>query len=152
MNELAGLARRRPSMPHLIVEYSANLDEAVDLRHLVATLHAAALKTGVFPIGGIRIRVARREVYLIADGNKENAFIHLTARIGEGRDLATKRRAGEAIFAALCDELAPVFAARGLGISFDIVEIAGDLSFKKNNLHEHVAAREKARRVQPEGV
>jgi 5-carboxymethyl-2-hydroxymuconate isomerase len=139
-------------MPHLILEYSANLDEAVDLRRLVKTLHAAALKTGVFPLGGIRVRVARRDVYLIADGHPENAFIHLTARIGQGRDLATKRRAGEAIFAALCDELAPVFAERGLGVSFDIVEIDSDLSFKKNNLHEHVAAREKARQVQPEGV
>jgi 5-carboxymethyl-2-hydroxymuconate isomerase len=128
-------------MPHLIVEYSANLDAAIDLRHLLATLREAALKTGVFPLGGIRIRAARRDLYLIADGDPENAFVHLTARIGEGRDLATKRKAGEAIFAALCDALAPVFARRGLGISFDIVEIAGDLSFKKNNLHEHVAAR-----------
>jgi 5-carboxymethyl-2-hydroxymuconate isomerase len=128
-------------MPHLIMEYSANLDAAIDLQHLVKTLHTAALKTGVFPIGGIRVRVERRDVYLIADGHPDNAFIHLTARIGEGRDLATKRKAGEAIFAALCDELAPVFAKRGLGISFDIVEIADDMSFKKNNLHEHVAAR-----------
>jgi 5-carboxymethyl-2-hydroxymuconate isomerase len=139
-------------MPHLIMEYSANLDDAIDLRHLVKTLHAAALETGVFPIGGIRVRVARRDVYLIADGYPENAFIHLTARIGEGRDLATKRKAGEAIFAALCDALAPVFAKRGLGISFDIVEIASAVSFKQNNLHEHVAAREKARAVQPAGV
>jgi 5-carboxymethyl-2-hydroxymuconate isomerase len=139
-------------MPHLIMEYSANLDDALDLQHLVKTLHAAALKTGVFPIGGIRVRVARRDVYLVADGDPENAFIHLMARIGRGRDLATKRQAGEAIFAALCDELAPVFAKRGLGISFEIVEIDGDLSFKKNNLHEHVKAREAARQAQPEAV
>jgi 5-carboxymethyl-2-hydroxymuconate isomerase len=132
-------------MPHLTIEYSANLDEVIDLRNLLETLHAAALKTGIFPLGGIRIRVEPRDVYLIADGHPENAFIHLTARIGQGRDAATKRRAGEAIFATLCDALAPVFAARGIGISFDIVEIADEFSFKKNNLHEHVAAREKAR-------
>jgi len=137
-------------MPHLTIEYSANLDEAIDIRQLVKTMHAAALKTGIFPIGGIRVRVERRGVYLIADGHPDNAFIHLTARIGQGRDQPTKRKAGEAIFATLCDELAPVFAKRGIGISFDVVEIADDSSFKKNNLHEHVAAREKTR--QPAGV
>jgi 5-carboxymethyl-2-hydroxymuconate isomerase len=132
-------------MPHLTIEYSANLEAAIDLRQLVGTLHAAALKTGIFPLGGIRSRAERRDLYLIADGHPENAFIHLTARIGEGRDAATKRRAGEAIFATLCDALEPVYAARGIGISFDIVEIADAFSFKKNNLHEHVAAREKSR-------
>ena len=41
-------------MPHLIVEYSANLEPALDIRGLVEALHEAALETGVFPIGGIR--------------------------------------------------------------------------------------------------
>ncbi|MBV9079473.1 MAG: 5-carboxymethyl-2-hydroxymuconate isomerase, partial [Methylobacteriaceae bacterium] len=43
-------------MPHIIVEYSANLDGAISPRRLVNGLHAAALETGVFPLGGLRTR------------------------------------------------------------------------------------------------
>ena len=50
-------------MPHLIVEYSANLERDVDIPRLVAAVHAAALETGVFPIGGIRTRAERRDIY-----------------------------------------------------------------------------------------
>jgi len=50
-------------MPHLIVEYSANLERDVDISRVVAAIHAAALETGVFPIGGIRTRAERRDVY-----------------------------------------------------------------------------------------
>ena len=37
-------------MPHLIIEYSANLEPEIQIRQLVDTLHAAAIATGVFPV------------------------------------------------------------------------------------------------------
>ena len=57
-------------MPHLIVEYSANLERDVDIPRLVAAVHAAALETGVFPIGGIRTRAERRDIYQVADSHR----------------------------------------------------------------------------------
>ncbi len=71
-------------MPHLIVEYSANLERDLDIPRVVAAVHAAALETGVFPIGGIRTRAERRDVYAVADNHPDNAFIHVQARIGKG--------------------------------------------------------------------
>ena len=47
-------------MPHLILEYSANLEADIDIRKLITVVHEAALKTGVFPRGGCRTRAARR--------------------------------------------------------------------------------------------
>lgn len=85
-------------MPHLIVEYSANLEQALDIAKLVAALHEAALETGVFPIGGIRTRAARRDVYRIADGHAGNGFIHVQARIGAGRPPEVRQQAAEHIF------------------------------------------------------
>ena len=76
--------RTEEIMPHLIVEYSANLEPALDIATLVEALHEAALETGVFPIGGMRTRAARRDLYRIADGHADNAFIHVQARIGAG--------------------------------------------------------------------
>ena len=69
-------------MPHLIVEYSANLEPDLDMAHVISVLHEAALETGVFPIGGLRVRASRRDIYKIADGHPDNAFIHVQARIG----------------------------------------------------------------------
>jgi 5-carboxymethyl-2-hydroxymuconate isomerase len=130
-------------MPHLIVEYSANLERDIDISRLVAALHAAALETGVFPIGGIRTRAARREVYAIADSHADNGFIHVQARIGTGRSPEVRQKAAEHIFAALKTATAGVFAERPLGLTFEIVEIDPVGSLKHNNLHEIVEARRK---------
>src|SRR6185312_10271941 len=130
-------------MPHLIVEYSANLEHVVDIPRLVTAVHAAALETGMFPIGGIRTRAARRDIYKVADGHPDNAFIHLQARIGTGRPPEARQKAAEHIFAALKAETAKAFANRPLGLTFEIVEVDPVGSLKHNNLHEIVEARRK---------
>ena len=125
-------------MPHLIVEYSANLDAELELPQLLRRLKERAVATGVFPLGGIRVRAARREHYDIADGDVDNAFVHLQARIGAGRDEATRTAAADALFAELTDHLAGSYGSRGLGISLEIVEIEPLTSRKQNNLHERL--------------
>ncbi len=127
-------------MPHLIIEYSANLSHDADMPALMRRLADAAVSTGVFPLAGIRVRCYRIEEYFVADGHPQNAFLHLMVRIGHGRDLATRRNAGEAIFSALCDFFASVMAKRPLALSLEIDEIHSDLNFKHGNLREHLAA------------
>ncbi len=131
-------------MPHIVIECSDNVRERTDLALLVARTHAAAIGTGVFPEGGIRTRVAERHDYRIADGHPDNAFVHVTLRIGAGRDAATRKRAAETVFSAVCDVLQPAFDATPLAISLDLQEIEPETSFKKNNLHAYVDARKKA--------
>lgn len=128
-------------MPHLIVEYSANLEGALDMRRVLDGLHAAALETGVFPVGGLRVRAARRDLYKIADGHADNAFIHVQARIGAGRAAEVRQKAAEQIFAALKAATADTFERRPLGLSLEVVEIDPVGTLKHNNLHEAVARR-----------
>jgi 5-carboxymethyl-2-hydroxymuconate isomerase len=123
-------------MPHLIVEYSANIEEDLQLPELLTRLRDCAVATGVFPLGGIRLRGARRDHYLIADGDPTNAFVHLTARIGQGRTLEVRESVVQALFDVLCSHLDELYAQRGLGISIEIQEIDAATSLKKNNLHE----------------
>ena len=130
-------------MPHLIVEYSANLERDLDIPRLVAGVHAAALETGVFPIGGIRTRAERREIYAVADSHPDNAFIHVQARIGAGRMPEVRQKAAEHIFAAVKAETAKAFVSRPLGLTFEIVEIDPVGSLKHSDLHEIVEARGK---------
>jgi 5-carboxymethyl-2-hydroxymuconate isomerase len=128
-------------MPHLIIEYSANLDAAVDIPALVTAVHKAALETGVFPIGGLRTRAARRDIYAIADGHPDNGFIHVQARIGQGRPPDVREKAATHLFAAVKVVTAQAFATRPLGLTLEIVEIDPVGSLKHNNLHDIVAAR-----------
>jgi len=128
-------------MPHLTIEHSANLQERVDLSDLASRLHKAALDTGIFPEKGLRTRLATRNEYRIADGNEDNAFIHLVVRIGFGRDLETRKRAGDAIFQVLCETLAEDQDRNPLALSCEIQEIDPELSWKKNNLAEWIDKR-----------
>lgn len=129
-------------MPHIIVEYSANLEPEISAQHLVNALHKAALGTGVFPIGGLRTRAERREIYAIADGNVNNAFVAVLVRIGEGRDAQTRKRVALELMRVLEDETAESFATRGLGLTVEVQEIDGTASLKKNNLHERIEPKE----------
>lgn len=127
-------------MPHFTIEYSGNLDAEVDLAALVEVVRAAAVETGIFPLGGIRVRTVRCAHYAIADGRHGLGFIDMVLRIGEGRDLATRKKAGADIFAALSDYLTPVFARRPLALSFDIQINDKDTSWKRNNIHDLLIA------------
>ena len=123
-------------MPHFTLEYSANLDSRVDMGKVCEVVRKAAIETGIFPIGGTRVRAIRCEHYAIADGNPEHGFIALLLRIGEGRDLPTRQKAGEHVFKALSSYLDPVFAKSNFALSFDIQINDKDMSWKRNNIHE----------------
>ena len=128
-------------MPHLIVEYSGNLEPELDVDALVCAIHETALATGVFPVGGVRTRAQRCDHYRIADGHPDNRFVHLDIKIAAGRSLDVRKKAGDAIFKAVTDTLASLYAKYPLGISMEIMEINPDTSWKQNNLHEAVAQR-----------
>jgi 5-carboxymethyl-2-hydroxymuconate isomerase len=127
-------------MPHFTLEYSANLDSRVDMAKVVEVVRKAAVETGIFPLGGIRVRALRCEHYAIADGNPHLGFLAMVLRLGEGRDLATRKKAGEHVFRALSDHLDPVFAASKFALSFDIQINDKEMSWKRNNIHEALKA------------
>lgn len=131
-------------MPHVLIEYSANLDSQLDFPRFLLALRDSALATGVFPIGGIRVRAYRADHFVIADGNVDNAFVHILLRVGHGRDFETRKRACDAIFATACEKLEALYKRIPLGISLEMQEITPELSYKKNNLHEYVQQREQA--------
>ena len=85
-------------MPHFTIEYSANLDGRVDMGAVVELVRKAAVETGIFPLGGIRVRAISCEHYAIADGNPQLGFLAMVLRLGEGRDLAARKKAGRTYF------------------------------------------------------
>ena len=127
-------------MPHFTIEYSANLDGRVDMGKVVEIVRKAAVETGIFPIGGIRVRAIRCEHYAIADGSAQSGFLAMLLRLGEGRDLAARKKAGEHIFKALSSHLDPVFAGQQFALSFDMQINDKETSWKRNNIHEALKA------------
>jgi 5-carboxymethyl-2-hydroxymuconate isomerase len=117
-------------MPHLTLEYSANLADAASIGQLCETLAKVldaqrdADGARVYPRGGIRTRALRCEQYFIADGDPDNAFLHGCLKIGAGRSAEVRRATGEALF-----------DAHGLALSLEIVEFSEEGAWKHNNLH-----------------
>jgi 5-carboxymethyl-2-hydroxymuconate isomerase len=127
-------------MPHFTLEYSANLDPRIDLAEVVEVVRKAAVETGIFPLGGIRVRAVRCEHYAIADGRADFGFLDMVLRLGEGRDLATRKKAGEHIFKALSACLDPVFAQSKFALSFDMQINDKETGWKRNNIHDALKA------------
>ena len=113
-------------MPHFTLEYSANLDARVDMGKVVEAVRKAAVETGIFPLGGIRVRAVKCEHYAIADGTPDFGFLDMVLRLGEGRDLATRKKAGEHIFK--------------FALSFDMQVNDKETSWKRNNIHDVLKA------------
>lgn len=129
-------------MPHFTIEYSANLEGRLDIGLLCRTVHDAILETGLFELGAVRVRALRCDHYAIADLVAENAFVDMSFRIGQGRSQADRTRAGEAIWAAVVRQLAPLFVTPHFALSLEIREIDGASSWKKNAIHPRIRAAE----------
>lgn len=125
-------------MPHLIIDYSPNLEDALDWPAFCDLLRRAAIETGVFPMAGVRVRAIRADHVSIADGDPQHGYIDLSVRLRGGRDLATRERATAAIFAAAQGFLEPVMATRSLALSMEMRDIDPELSPKTGTLRDHL--------------
>lgn len=131
-------------MPHLSFEYSAGLEALVDLPAFAAAMRDAMAATGLFPLGGIRVRGHRADVSLVADGGPHH-FVDMAVRLGSGRSLEARKVAAEAIYAAAETFLRPCAAGGGFALSLEMREIDPELSIKRfNTIHEHLRARSEA--------
>ncbi len=128
-------------MPHVVVEYTANLRADADVPGLLAKINASLIAEGhdgqaVFPIGGIRSRAIALDDWCIADGaNVGDGFVHVTVKIGAGRDAAVRKRAFDALFDVVKSHFAKLFAERGLALSMEVIEFSEAGTWKQNNLH-----------------
>ncbi|MDJ0931488.1 5-carboxymethyl-2-hydroxymuconate Delta-isomerase [Breoghania sp.] len=117
-------------MPHFTIEYSANLDRRIDLVGLCEEVRTTILATGIFEPGAIRVRAIRCEVYAIADGMAQNAFLDMVLRPEE-----IQKSIGEAVFAAVEAYLEPLFKTPHFALSLEIREIGRPLSWRRNTMH-----------------
>jgi len=120
-------------MPHIIVEYSANLDDKLDMQRLVDDLHQVVVDSGVAEVAAIRTRAKRRDVYRIADGDPKNAFVHVTMRLRIGRSAELRTQLAEALLAATDRNLQRAYADHTIAITVEMEEI-DNITARKNTI------------------
>jgi len=123
-------------MPHIVIEYTANLASVARLPVLLKTVNEVLIaQGGVFPTGGIRSRAIRLDDYRMADGEADDAFVHVTLKIGAGRSEAVKKQTCDALFEAIKTHFAELYAQRYLALSMELLEFSESGSYKHNNVH-----------------
>lgn len=128
-------------MPHLTLEYSANLDASVDMGAFCAAMRDAMVETGIFPLGGIRVRAFPCHTYVIADGDPAHAYLHMICRAGHGRTEEVRKAAAETIYAAAETFLKPRMTGP-FALSLDFDELSPLTSIKRyNTIHAHLKAK-----------
>lgn len=127
-------------MPHLIIDYSANLEDAIDMSGLCECLRTVATGLDAFPSAGVRVRAHAARHYAIADGNPAHGYIDVSVRLRAGRDLAVKKAATQALFAAVEAYIAPVMSRQPIALSFEMRDIDPDLSPKTGTIRDHLEA------------
>ena len=131
-------------MPHVTMEYSANLQTQVDFDGLCHAIHTTGIATGLFELGAVRVRAIKCDHYAIADLLPQNSFIDTSIRIGLGRSQADKERLGEAINTTMNEFLAEQMSQPYFALSIEVREINTPLSWKTNAMHPRIRNAAKA--------
>ena len=94
-------------MPHLTLEYTANLDEWASDPGLLIRLHRLLESAAGIKIENCKSRWRMAEEWVVGDGQGESAFIHLDVRFLEGRAPEVKQAVGNGAVELLHDHFAP---------------------------------------------
>jgi 5-carboxymethyl-2-hydroxymuconate isomerase len=125
-------------MPHFQIEYSANLEEVVDIGQLCEAIRAKAATIETFPMAGIRVRATRVDHVAMADGDAKHGFIDLSVRLREGRTDDVKRDAIDQIFATFKEFMTPAMTSYSIALSAEMRDINADLSPKFGTIRDHL--------------
>ncbi|KZZ83650.1 MULTISPECIES: 5-carboxymethyl-2-hydroxymuconate Delta-isomerase [Bacillaceae] len=124
-------------MPHIVVEYTKNIKDQADIPALLKKINGILLlRSDLFPKGGIRSRAIELQDYLIADGQEDDAFVHISLKIGAGRSDEDKKEVCEKLFEMVKHHFQLLFSSRYLALSMELAEFSEAGTYKHNNIHE----------------
>lgn len=125
-------------MPHFHIDYSANLEDVIDIGQLCEAIRSEAAEIEAFPLAGIRVRAIRVDHVAIADGNPKHGFIDLSVRLRDGRSREVREAAIARVFEALREFVMPAMMTHSIALSAEIRNIDAGLSPKFGNIRDHL--------------
>jgi 5-carboxymethyl-2-hydroxymuconate isomerase len=117
-------------MPHLVLEYTANVPDEPDFDVVLRRLHEAMATAGPFDLANVKSRAVRHERFRVAEGAPNRAFVHLTVSVLAGREGAALRSTAEALLAVLGESFPRARAERRCDLTLEIREMRRDLYLK----------------------
>lgn len=72
-------------MPNLVMEYSLPVENSIDVRQLLKTLHQVALNSGLFDLDSVKSRAVCYQNWLIGKDDTSVDFIHINFDLLSGR-------------------------------------------------------------------
>ncbi|MDI9330719.1 MAG: 5-carboxymethyl-2-hydroxymuconate isomerase [Alphaproteobacteria bacterium] len=134
-------------MPHLVILYTANLENKVDFgpmcRELADTMLAQRDEQGqgVFPLGGTRVFAFPAPHFAVANGQppegKEMGFVYLNLRMASGRSADVKKTVGDALIGVLHKYVDAAVASDLVGVTLQIDEIPSSFDGRISSLHPY---------------
>ncbi|CAJ0695041.1 hypothetical protein LMG19089_01444 [Ralstonia edaphis] len=122
------------AMPHLTLEYSANLN-TFDAKATLLAVNTALAATGHFVETDIKSRSHRCDTFAVGTSSAPRAFVHADLAILSGRPLETRRELSASVLAVLqaqCSAPAGVH----LQLSVQVLEIERE-SYAKVSIEAH---------------
>ncbi|TQF02605.1 5-carboxymethyl-2-hydroxymuconate Delta-isomerase [Kitasatospora acidiphila] len=110
-------------MPHLVLEYSGNIREAIDPADVLGKLHAALTDAGGFRHQDFKSRAVRMDRYFIGDGSYEQSFVNLDIRTFAGKSAEVRAAVSEAALAVLIEAFATTLRETACDISVQITDL-----------------------------
>ena len=110
-------------MPHLVLEYSDNLVEPLDVGTLFAKLHAELEGFGLFRPEDIKSRAVAHAHYRVGKGDPGDVFVHVTLSIMAGRPAEVRKALGAAIAAGVRGALGRTWQERRCDVTVDVREM-----------------------------
>ena len=117
-------------MPHLTLEYSANINQQIQTNELFSELHQALAGLANLKVENCKGRLVRLEEAYIGRGEPHNAFVHLHIRLLAGRSPELKKRIGQHCLSFLESYFAPSAADHQLQITVEIIDVQPEAYFK----------------------
>jgi 5-carboxymethyl-2-hydroxymuconate isomerase len=117
-------------MPHLTLEYTANLWETPPNRELLLSLHRLLESVAEIKIENCKSRWRELDDWVVADGEGDLAFVHLDIRFLEGRQEEVKRAVGEEAVDILKAHFQPLPEGLDLQITVEVQDIRRGAYFK----------------------
>ena len=124
-------------MPHIVVEYSANLEDHIDVGALLTSVHDAAGSHASVPLSGLRTRALKREQYVVANGDPRNIFVAVVARLNGDRGREPLIEIRDLLMAACSETLSSVQEHQPLALSVEIQTIDAAMRINENSIRDH---------------
>lgn len=112
-------------MPHVVLEYSANIEEKPDFSQVLSEIHELLPSVGPYEPSGIKSRAVERSTFRVAQAESGHGFVHVELAILSGRDEGVRRETSARLLELLKRQFEKSLSKQRISFSVEIREIDG---------------------------